>query len=36
MRQLTGRLDAAVYFTEWNNPARHATFALHQRFDAIK
>jgi hypothetical protein len=36
MRQLTGRLDARVYFTEWNNPARHATFALHQRFDAIK
>jgi hypothetical protein len=36
MRQLTGRLDATVYFTEWNNPVRHATFALHQRFDAIK
>ena len=36
MRQLTGRLDATVYFTQWNNATRHATFAIHQRFDAIK
>lgn len=36
MRQITGRLDATVYFTEWNNAARHATFSLHQRIDAIK
>jgi hypothetical protein len=36
MRQLTGRLDATVYFTEWNNPARRTTFVVHQRFDAIK
>jgi hypothetical protein len=36
MRQLTGRVDASVYFTEWNDPLRHATYALHQRLDAIK
>lgn len=36
MRQLTGRIDAAVYFSEWNAPTHHVTYALHQRFDAIK
>jgi hypothetical protein len=36
MRQLVGRLDATFYFTEWNNPERHRTYALHQRLDAIK
>jgi len=36
MRQLTGRIDAAVYLSEWNAPTRHVTYAVHQRFDAIK
>lgn len=36
LRQLTGRVDATLYFTEWNDPARHATYALHQRLDAVK
>jgi len=36
LRQLTGRIDATLYFTEWNDPARHATYSLHQRVDAIK
>ena len=36
MRQLTGRVDATVYLSEWNAPSRHVTYALHQRFDAVK
>ena len=36
LRQLTGRVDATLYFTEWNDPARHVTYSLHQRIDAIK
>lgn len=36
MRQLTGRLDATLYLSEWNDPARHTTYSLHQRLDAIK
>ena len=36
LRQLTGRLDATMYFAEWNDPSRHVTYYLHQRIDAIK
>jgi len=36
MRQLVGRLDATLYFAEWNHPSRHFTYFLNQRFDAIK
>ena len=36
MRQLTGRVDATLYLTEWNDASRHATYLAHQRFDAIK
>ena len=36
LRQLTGRVDATLYFTEWNDTARHVTYSLHQRIDAIK
>jgi hypothetical protein len=36
LRQLTGRVDATLYFTEWNDTTRHATYSLHQRIDAIK
>ncbi|PYO15772.1 MAG: hypothetical protein DMD31_05835 [Gemmatimonadetes bacterium] len=36
LRQITGRIDATLYFTEWNDTSRHVTYALHQRIDAIK
>jgi hypothetical protein len=36
LRQITGRVDATLYFTEWNNPARHVTYSLHQRIDLVK
>lgn len=36
LRQLTGRVDATLYFTEWNDTTRHVTYSLHQRIDAIK
>lgn len=36
LRQLTGRVDATLYFTEWNDSTRHVTYSLHQRIDAIK
>lgn len=36
LRHLAGRLDLTLYFAEWNNPLRHLTYDLHQRFDAIK
>jgi len=36
LRQLTGRIDATLFFTEWNDPARHAVYSLHQRLDAVK
>jgi hypothetical protein len=36
LRQIAGRVDATLYFTEWNEPARHATYSLHQRIDLVK
>jgi len=36
LRQITGRVDATLYFTEWNDSTRHATYALHQRIDLVK
>jgi hypothetical protein len=36
LRQLTGRVDARLYFTEWNHPARHVTYELRQRIDLVK
>jgi hypothetical protein len=36
LRQLTGRIDAVVYLSEWNAATHHTTYAIHQRFDAIK
>ena len=36
LRQITGRVDATLYFSEWNDPARHVTFSLHQRIDLVK
>jgi hypothetical protein len=36
LRHISGRVDATLYFTEWNDPARHATYSLHQRIDLVK
>src|SRR5437773_11066892 len=36
LRQITGRVNATLYFTEWNDAARHVTYSLHQRIDLIK
>lgn len=36
LRQITGRVDATLYFTEWNAPRHHATYPLHQRIDLVK
>ena len=36
LRQITGRVDATLYFTEWNDAARHVTYSLHQRIDLLK
>jgi hypothetical protein len=36
LRQISGRVDATLYFTEWNDPARHVTYSLHQRIDLVK
>lgn len=36
LRQLTGRVDATLYFTEWNDSSRHVTYSLRQRIDAVK
>ena len=36
LRQITGRVDATLYFTEWDDAARHVTYSLHQRIDLVK
>ncbi len=36
MRQISGRVDATIYFTEWNDPTRRTTYSLHQRIDLVK
>ena len=36
MRQLAGRIDAILYFTAWNDPARHATYRLRQRIHGVR
>ncbi len=36
LRQITGRVDATLYFTAWNDRSRHVTYPLHQRIDAVK
>ncbi len=36
LRQIAGRVDATLYFTEWNDAARHVTYPLHQRIDLVK
>jgi hypothetical protein len=36
LRQITGRVDATLYFTEWSDASRHVTYPLHQRVDLVK
>jgi hypothetical protein len=36
LRHLSGRVDATFYFRVWNDPPKHVTYSLNQRFDAIK
>jgi hypothetical protein len=36
MRQISGRVDATLFFSEWRDPARHVTYSLHQRIDLVK
>ncbi len=36
VRQITGRLDATLYFTAWDDSTRHTSYSLHQRVDAVK
>lgn len=36
LRQLTGRVDATLYFTAWDGPSFHVTYSLHQRIDGVK
>lgn len=36
LRHIAGRVDATLYFTQWNDPARRATYSLRQRIDLVK
>jgi hypothetical protein len=36
MAQLTGRLDARLYFTAWDNPRHHAVYRLKQRIEGVR
>jgi hypothetical protein len=36
VRQITGRVDADLYFTAWNDSTNHVAYPLHQRLDAVK
>jgi hypothetical protein len=36
LRQLTGRIDATLYFTAWGDTARHASYPLHQKIFGVK
>jgi len=36
LRQLTGRVDATLYFSRWDDSTRRTAYQLHQRIDAIK
>jgi len=35
-RQLAGRIDATLYFTAWDDPAKHATYRLRQRIHGVR
>lgn len=34
--QVTGRLDATLYFTAWDGSGQHATYRLRQRIEGVK
>jgi hypothetical protein len=34
--QLTGRIDATLYFTAWDDSTRHETYRLRQRVEGLK
>jgi hypothetical protein len=36
MAQIVARIDATLFFTEWNDSTKHATYRLRQRLDALR
>ena len=36
LRQITGRIDATLYFTAWDDSSVHVTYPFHQRIDGVK
>lgn len=34
--QIVGRIDATLFFTQWNDRTKHATYRLRQRLDALR
>jgi len=34
--QITGRIDARLYFTAWNDSTQHAVYRLRQRIEGLK
>ncbi|HXF95297.1 MAG TPA: hypothetical protein VNI61_04275 [Gemmatimonadales bacterium] len=36
LRQLTGRIDATLYFTAWEDPTQHAAYELRQKIFGVK
>lgn len=34
--QITGRLDARLYFTAWNDTTKHAVYLLRQRIEGVR
>lgn len=36
LAQIVGRIDATLFFTEWNDSTKHATYRLRQRLDALR
>ncbi|HEY6224986.1 MAG TPA: hypothetical protein VIW26_14470 [Gemmatimonadales bacterium] len=33
---IIGRIDATLFFTEWNDSTKHASYRLRQRLDAVR
>jgi hypothetical protein len=36
LRQLSGRIDATLYFTAWDDAKVHATYRLQQRIYGVR
>jgi hypothetical protein len=36
LRQLTGRIDARLYFTAWHDSTAHAVYELRQKIFGVK